>query len=243
RRNGSSCRRRSNQGSQQEEGGGSPLQASRSQVGRPDPQGCGRWQGSQGMSLAAINKVLAAKGVDVEKRGFQIRSSIRRKVMNGSLKPFKGTGTSCSFKIAKTDPQGKVGKKVNKPAAKQSPAKKAATKKTSSKEGANGKKDSERTGWEEDGDEEAQQPQESEGGQKGGEPESEGQAQISKGQAQISKGQESCAQKSKEMSTSTCCRLAHSRIQEYVLRDALKIGTVAAKARWEDPQFKALPPR
>uniref|UniRef100_UPI00398E6C5B histone H1-like n=1 Tax=Pristiophorus japonicus TaxID=55135 RepID=UPI00398E6C5B len=95
----------------------------------------------RGMSLAAIKKALAAKGVDVEKRGFQIRSSIKKNVMNGSLKQIKGTGASGSFKIANTDPQGKVGKKVKKPAAKKatakkSPVKKAAVKKSPAKKTA-----------------------------------------------------------------------------------------------------------
>lgn len=35
-----------------------------------------------------------------------------------------------------------------------------------------------------------------------------------------------------EMSVGECCRLAHSRLQEYVLRDALKLGTDSARARW-----------
>uniref|UniRef100_UPI00398EB3C4 histone H1-like n=1 Tax=Pristiophorus japonicus TaxID=55135 RepID=UPI00398EB3C4 len=87
----------------------------------------------RGTSLAAIKKALASKGVDVEKRGFQIRSCIKKNVMNGSLKQIKGTGASGSFKIANTDPQGKVGKKVKKPAAKKSPAKKAAAKKSPAK--------------------------------------------------------------------------------------------------------------
>uniref|UniRef100_UPI00398E660C histone H1-like n=1 Tax=Pristiophorus japonicus TaxID=55135 RepID=UPI00398E660C len=90
----------------------------------------------RGMSLAAIKKALAANGVDVEKRGFQIRSSIKKNVMNGSLKQIKGTGASGSFKVANTDPQGKVGKKVKKPAAKKSPAKKAAAKKSPVKKAA-----------------------------------------------------------------------------------------------------------
>uniref|UniRef100_UPI00398EAFB2 histone H1-like n=1 Tax=Pristiophorus japonicus TaxID=55135 RepID=UPI00398EAFB2 len=100
----------------------------------------------RGTSLAAIKKALAAKGVDVEKRGFQIRSSIKKNVMNGSLKQIKGTGASGSFKITNTDPQGKVGKKVKKPA-----TKKATAKKTKSKKALTAKKDSERTGWEEGG--------------------------------------------------------------------------------------------
>uniref|UniRef100_UPI00398E6311 histone H1-like n=1 Tax=Pristiophorus japonicus TaxID=55135 RepID=UPI00398E6311 len=92
----------------------------------------------RGMSLAAIKKALAAKGVDVKKRGFQIRSSIKKNVMNGSLKQIKGTGASGSFKIANTDPQGKVGKKVKKPEAKKSP--KAVAKKTSTKKALTAKK-------------------------------------------------------------------------------------------------------
>uniref|UniRef100_UPI00398E5E6A histone H1-like n=1 Tax=Pristiophorus japonicus TaxID=55135 RepID=UPI00398E5E6A len=87
----------------------------------------------RGMSLATIKKALAAKGVDVEKRSFQIRSSIKKNVMNGSLKQIKGTGASGSFKIANTDPQGKVGKKVKKPAAKKAAAKKSPAKKAAAK--------------------------------------------------------------------------------------------------------------
>uniref|UniRef100_UPI00398E7D2A histone H1-like n=1 Tax=Pristiophorus japonicus TaxID=55135 RepID=UPI00398E7D2A len=90
----------------------------------------------RGMSLAAIKKALAAKDVDVEKRGSQIRSSIKKNAMNDSLKQIKGTGASGSFKIANTDPQGKVGKKVKKPAAKKCPAKKAAATKSPAKEAA-----------------------------------------------------------------------------------------------------------
>uniref|UniRef100_UPI00398F4419 histone H1-like n=1 Tax=Pristiophorus japonicus TaxID=55135 RepID=UPI00398F4419 len=97
------------------------------------------------MSLATIKKALAAKGVDVEKRGSQIRFNNQKNVMNGSLKQIKGTGAAGSFKIAKTDPQEKVGKKVKKPAAKKaaakkSPAKKAAAKKTSTKKAPTAKK-------------------------------------------------------------------------------------------------------
>uniref|UniRef100_UPI00398F0865 histone H1-like n=1 Tax=Pristiophorus japonicus TaxID=55135 RepID=UPI00398F0865 len=92
------------------------------------------------MSLATINKALAAKGVDVEKRASKIRFSIKSNVMNGSLKQIKGTGASGSFKIANTDPHEKVGKKVKKAAAKKSPAKKAAAKKTSTKKALTAKK-------------------------------------------------------------------------------------------------------
>uniref|UniRef100_UPI00398F23E5 histone H1.10-like n=1 Tax=Pristiophorus japonicus TaxID=55135 RepID=UPI00398F23E5 len=90
----------------------------------------------KGMSLAAIKKALAAKGVDVEKRGSQIRVSIKRNVTNGFLVQTKGTGASGSFKVAKKENQGKVGRKVKKPAAKKSPAKKPATKKSPAKKPA-----------------------------------------------------------------------------------------------------------
>ncbi|XP_060685631.1 uncharacterized protein LOC132818637 [Hemiscyllium ocellatum] len=36
----------------------------------------------------------------------------------------------------------------------------------------------------------------------------------------------------KELTPTECCRLAHSKVQDYVLRDALKLGAAAAKARW-----------
>ncbi|XP_072365904.1 uncharacterized protein [Scyliorhinus torazame] len=36
----------------------------------------------------------------------------------------------------------------------------------------------------------------------------------------------------KELSSTECCRLAHSKVQDYVLRDALKLGAAAAKAQW-----------
>uniref|UniRef100_UPI00398E6AA3 histone H1-like n=1 Tax=Pristiophorus japonicus TaxID=55135 RepID=UPI00398E6AA3 len=87
----------------------------------------------KGMSLAAIKKALAAKGVDVEKRGSQIRFSIKRNVTNGFLVQTKGTGASGSFKVAKKENQGKVGRKVKKPATKNSPAKKSPAKKPAAK--------------------------------------------------------------------------------------------------------------
>lgn len=35
-----------------------------------------------------------------------------------------------------------------------------------------------------------------------------------------------------EMSVRECCRLAHSRLQEYMLRDALKLDAVNMEALW-----------
>uniref|UniRef100_UPI00398E32D5 histone H1-like n=1 Tax=Pristiophorus japonicus TaxID=55135 RepID=UPI00398E32D5 len=134
----------------------------------------------KGMSLAAIKKALAVKGVDVEKCGYQIRFSIKRNVTNGSLKQINATGASGSFKVAEMETPGKVGRKVKKPAAKKYPAKQTSTKKAPT-----AKKYSESTGWEEGIGKEAQEPQEGhrrkvEGGQKGGEINRQGHAQISK---------------------------------------------------------------
>eukprot|EP00061_Rhincodon_typus_P002877 g18716.t1 len=36
----------------------------------------------------------------------------------------------------------------------------------------------------------------------------------------------------KELPPTECCRLVHSKVQDYVLRDALKLGAAAAKAWW-----------
>ncbi|XP_038641738.1 histone H1-like isoform X1 [Scyliorhinus canicula] len=96
----------------------------------------------KGVSLQAIKKQLWSKGVDVDKRGYQIKQSVKRSVDNGSLAQVKGTGASGSFKIVKKTTGGKViktgaGKKplVKKAAAKKSP-KKAAPKKPAAKKAA-----------------------------------------------------------------------------------------------------------
>ncbi|XP_038643316.1 histone H1-like [Scyliorhinus canicula] len=93
----------------------------------------------KGVSFQAIKKQLWSKGVDVDKRGSQIKQSVKRSVDNGSLAQVKGTGASGSFKIVKKTAGGKViktgaGKKplVKKAAAKKSP-KKAAPKKPAAK--------------------------------------------------------------------------------------------------------------
>ncbi|XP_072345694.1 histone H1-like [Scyliorhinus torazame] len=89
----------------------------------------------KGISLQAIKKALRSKGVDVDKRGAQIKQSVRRSVDNGSLAQVKGTGASGSFKIVKKTTGGKVGQtgagkkpSVKKTAAKKSPKKTSATK-------------------------------------------------------------------------------------------------------------------
>ncbi|XP_067832633.1 histone H1-like [Heptranchias perlo] len=83
----------------------------------------------KGISLAAIKKILATKGLDVEKHRTQIKLSIKRNVEKGSLVQIKGTGASGSFRVAKKEAQEKVGKKVKKQGSKKSPGKKPAAKK------------------------------------------------------------------------------------------------------------------
>lgn len=90
----------------------------------------------KGMSLAAIKKALAGSGVDVGKRGSQIRLTIKRKVEKGSLVQTKGQGASGSFKVAKKENPGEMGKKVKKPTAKKSLVKKTAAKKVTTKKTA-----------------------------------------------------------------------------------------------------------
>ncbi|XP_067836626.1 histone H1-like, partial [Heptranchias perlo] len=87
----------------------------------------------KGISLAAIKKVLATKGLDVEKLRSQIKLSIKRNVEKGSLVQIKGTGASGSFRVAKKETQAKVVKKVKKQVTKKSPGKKPAAKKTAGK--------------------------------------------------------------------------------------------------------------
>eukprot|EP00061_Rhincodon_typus_P005006 g23946.t1 len=37
---------------------------------------------------------------------------------------------------------------------------------------------------------------------------------------------------SKELTSTKCCRLAHSKVQNYMLRDTLKLGAAAANVQW-----------
>ncbi|XP_067833152.1 histone H1-like [Heptranchias perlo] len=87
----------------------------------------------KGISLAAIKKVLATKGLDVEKHRSQIKLSIKRNVEKGSLVQIKGTGASGSFRVAKKETQAKVRKKLKKQGTKKSPGKKLAATKTAAK--------------------------------------------------------------------------------------------------------------
>ncbi|XP_067833542.1 histone H1-like [Heptranchias perlo] len=90
----------------------------------------------KGISLAAIKKVLATNGLDVEKLRTPIKLNIKKHVEKGSLVQIKGTGASGSFKVAKKEAQTKVVKKVKKQATKKSFDKKPAVKKTAVKKSA-----------------------------------------------------------------------------------------------------------
>ncbi|KAL8176671.1 UNVERIFIED_CONTAM: hypothetical protein K2H54_037412 [Gekko kuhli] len=95
-----------------------------------------------GVSLAALKKVLAAAGYDVEKNNSRIKLGLKSLVGKGTLVQTKGTGASGSFKLNKKQAEGLAkdkgakkkpaaggggGVKSKKPAAKK-PAKKAAKK-------------------------------------------------------------------------------------------------------------------
>uniref|UniRef100_A0A3Q3M0Z8 H15 domain-containing protein n=1 Tax=Mastacembelus armatus TaxID=205130 RepID=A0A3Q3M0Z8_9TELE len=58
----------------------------------------------KGTSLAALKKVLAAKGVDVTKANKRINTAVTKLVTKGTLSQTKGTGASGSFKLAKKEP-------------------------------------------------------------------------------------------------------------------------------------------
>ncbi|XP_067835122.1 histone H1-like [Heptranchias perlo] len=84
----------------------------------------------KGISLAAIKKVLAAKGLDVEKHRSQIKLSIKRNVEKGSLKP--ANKKTAVKKLTAKKPAAKksaVKKSITKKAAKSPIKKKAAAKK------------------------------------------------------------------------------------------------------------------
>lgn len=99
----------------------------------------------KGMSLAALKKVLAGKGVDVIKANKRINLTVSRLVANGKLVKTTGTGASGSFKLNKEAKAAKPVKKdvkkkktpvkAKKPAAKKAPStpKKKVVKKTAKK--------------------------------------------------------------------------------------------------------------
>ncbi|XP_023254679.1 histone H1-like, partial [Seriola lalandi dorsalis] len=90
----------------------------------------------KGMSLAALKKALAARGVDVTKTNKRVNTAVTKLVTKGTLVQTKGTGASGSFKLAKSEPKAakpakavlkkKPAVKAKKPAAKKAPAKKPA---------------------------------------------------------------------------------------------------------------------
>uniref|UniRef100_A0A3Q3G067 H15 domain-containing protein n=1 Tax=Kryptolebias marmoratus TaxID=37003 RepID=A0A3Q3G067_KRYMA len=53
----------------------------------------------KGVSLSALKKVLAGKGVDVSKANKRINTAVTKLVTKGSLSQTKGTGASGSFKL------------------------------------------------------------------------------------------------------------------------------------------------
>ncbi|XP_067871175.1 histone H1-like [Heterodontus francisci] len=83
----------------------------------------------KGVSLGSRKKALVQSSLDVEKLCSQIRFSFRRNVEKGSLVQSKGQSASGSFQTTKKETQGKMGKKVKKPAGKKSLMKKPADKK------------------------------------------------------------------------------------------------------------------
>uniref|UniRef100_A0A672ZI13 H15 domain-containing protein n=1 Tax=Sphaeramia orbicularis TaxID=375764 RepID=A0A672ZI13_9TELE len=54
-----------------------------------------------GLSLAALKKMLAAGGYDVDKNRARIKIAIKKLLENGTLVHTKGTGASGSFKLSK----------------------------------------------------------------------------------------------------------------------------------------------
>ncbi|XP_036309024.1 histone H1t [Pipistrellus kuhlii] len=58
-----------------------------------------------GMSLAALKKVLAAAGYDVDKNNSRIKLVLKSLVSKGTLVQTKGTGASGSFRLSKKAPE------------------------------------------------------------------------------------------------------------------------------------------
>ncbi|XP_019371344.1 PREDICTED: histone H1.01-like [Gavialis gangeticus] len=85
----------------------------------------------KGVSLAALKKVLAAGGYDVEKNNSRIKLGLRSLVNKGILVQTKGTGASGSFKLGKKPGEAKE-KAPKKKAVAATKPKKAAAKKPAS---------------------------------------------------------------------------------------------------------------
>ncbi|XP_075175888.1 histone H1B-like [Anomaloglossus baeobatrachus] len=89
-------------------------------------------QRRNGVSLAAVKKVLTARGYDVEKNNSRVKLGVKGLVTKGVLLQVKGSGASGSFKLnKKQETKNKVSKKKPAAAAKKAPKspKKAAAKK------------------------------------------------------------------------------------------------------------------
>ncbi|KAF3697531.1 Histone H1 Oncorhyncin II [Channa argus] len=92
-----------------------------------------------GVSAAALKKVLAAGGYDVDKNKARVNTAIKSLVTKGALIQTKGTGASGSFKINKKAetkskaPAKKAAPKAKKPAAAKKPKAAAAKKPTAAK--------------------------------------------------------------------------------------------------------------
>ena len=67
-----------------------------------------------GVSLAALNKALAAAGYDVEKNNSRIKLGLKSLVSKGTLVQTKGTGASGSFKLNKKAATGEAKPKAKK---------------------------------------------------------------------------------------------------------------------------------
>ncbi|XP_043963587.1 histone H1-like [Gambusia affinis] len=96
----------------------------------------------KGMSLTALKKALAVKGVNVSKGNKRINNAVTKLVTSGTLSRTKGTGACGSFKLAKPkrDPkasnQKKAVKKKASAKAKRSTGKKASAPKRPAKRAA-----------------------------------------------------------------------------------------------------------
>ncbi|XP_034545471.1 histone H1-like [Notolabrus celidotus] len=90
-----------------------------------------------GVSAAALKKVLAAGGYDVDKNKARVKTAIKSLVAKGTLVQVKGTGASGSFKmskkVAEKKPAKKVAPKAKKPAAAKKPKAAAAKKPVAAK--------------------------------------------------------------------------------------------------------------
>ncbi|CAL9698340.1 unnamed protein product [Knipowitschia caucasica] len=81
----------------------------------------------KGVSMAAVKKALAAKGVDVVKANKRINNALKKMVVSGAVSQTKGTGASGSFKLATKEAKPKTVKKKAPAKAKKPAAKKATT--------------------------------------------------------------------------------------------------------------------